>query len=61
MSGLTKQPSPPDPVDVPDPIAMPDAEDPALKVSSRKRQARRLAAGSRESTFMSKSKKLGGA
>lgn len=62
MAGLMgKTPKSPDPPPIPEPELMPDPEDPNKEIESRKRVARRIAASGRESTFLTKSDKLGGA
>lgn len=50
-----------EPPPIPEPVPIPDAEDPTKKIEARKRAARRIASSGRESTFLTKSDKLGGA
>lgn len=62
MGGLfSKAPKPAEPPPVPAPEPMPDPEDPMKKIQARKRIANRIASSSRESTFLTKSDKFGGA
>lgn len=62
MGSLASKPKQPPPPPIPEPVAMPDPEDPTKKLAAQKRVAQRLSASGRESTFVSQNQKdkLGG-
>lgn len=45
---------------VPEPVPIPDTEDPNRRVDAMKRVAKRISTSGRQSTFLTKSDKLGG-
>lgn len=62
MGGLLPKASKPTPPPlIPAPVPIPDAQDPLKKLDVQKKLAKRISASGRESTFLTKSDKLGGA
>jgi hypothetical protein len=57
MGGLMSKPKQAAAPAIPDPVAMPDAEDPTKKLAAQKRVAQRISASGRESTYVSQNQK----